>query len=65
MKNKPYPLNIVLEIKNLKEFALYCVNTYKSSITFQFEQNNEVLKISFQEFWNDINALGTMLYKLG
>lgn len=65
MKNRPYPLNKVPEIKNLKEFALYCANTYKNSIAFQFEQNKEVLKISFQEFWNDINALGTMLYKLG
>ena len=65
MKNKPYPLNVVPQINNLKEFALYCADTYEDGIAFQFEQNNEAVKISFREFLNDINGLGTSFYNLG
>lgn len=65
MKNKPYPLNTVPQVKNLKEFILFCANTYKDETAFQFEQDNKVLRISFQEFSDDINGLGTSLHHLG
>ncbi|MDD4492805.1 MAG: AMP-binding protein [Eubacteriales bacterium] len=65
MKNRPYPLNTVPPVKNLKEFVLYCANEYADRTAFQFEQYNEIIRISFREFLNDINGLGTMLRYLG
>jgi len=64
MKNKPYPLYGVPQINNLKELVLYCANTYKDLTAYQFEQSGETIRISFQEFLDDINGLGTMLYRL-
>jgi len=65
VKNKPYSLYNVPQINNLKELVLYCADTYKNSIAFQYEQDNETIQISFQKFLNDINGLGTMLYQHG
>ena len=65
MKNKPYPLNTVPKINNLKEFILYCASTYKDRTAFQFERDNDVLKISFQEFLDNVNGLGTQLHHIG
>ncbi|MDD4493511.1 MAG: AMP-binding protein [Eubacteriales bacterium] len=65
MRNKPYPLNKVPQTNNLKEFALYCASTYKDRIAFQFEQDSDISKVSFQELLDDINALGTALHHLG
>lgn len=65
IKNKPYPLNEVPQIYNLKKFVSHCVDTYKDRIVFQFEQDNDILKISYQEFSEDINALGTALCHFG
>jgi len=62
MKNKSYPLYNVPQIKNLKDMIIYCAETYKDSIAFQFEQNKEIIKVSFREFLNDINNLGTALH---
>ena len=65
MKNKPYPFNNVPQINSIKDMVIYCADMYKDSIAFQFEQNNEITRISFQEFLDDINGLGTMLYYRG
>jgi len=65
MKNKPYPLNTVPQINNLKEFILYCASTYKDRTAFQFEKDNGILRVSFPEFLEDANGLGTKLHKLG
>ena len=65
MKNKPYPLNKVPQIKNLKEFALYCADTYKERIAFKFEQDTGIVDKSFIDFLNEANSLGTMLHHLG
>lgn len=65
MKNRPYLLNMVPQIHNLKEMVSYCANTYKDQTLFQFENDNEIKKISFREFMDDINRLGTTLHKLG
>jgi len=65
MKNKPYPLYVVPQINNLKAFILYCASVYKDNTAFQFEEDNKIIKVSFQEFLDDINALGTALYNLG
>ncbi len=65
MKNRPYPLNTVPPVKNLKEFVLYCANEYADRTAFQFEQYNRIIRISFREFLDDINGLGTMLHYLG
>ena len=65
MKNKPYPLNNVPQINNLKEMVIYCAKTYKDSTVFQFKQNNEIIKISFQKFLDDINSLGTAFNNCG
>ena len=65
MKNKPYPLNNVPQINNLKEMVIYCSKTYKDSTVIQFKQNNEIIKISFQKFLDDINSLGTAFNNCG
>ena len=65
MKNKPYPMNTVPQVNNLKELMLYCKETYKNKTAFQFEHNHEIVKINFKELLDDMNGLGTSLYKLG
>jgi len=62
MKNQPYPLNDAPQIKNLKELALHCADVYEYKTVFQFEHENELVKISFREFWNEMNRLGTSFY---
>jgi len=52
-------------INDLKEFASYCSNEYKNKIAFQYRQNEEIAKISFLDFSENINALGTMLHNWG
>ena len=65
MKNKSYPLNSVPQINDLKNMVIYCAETYKNSTAFQFERNKEIVRISFQEFLDDINGLGTTLHYRG
>jgi len=65
MKNKQYPLNNVPQFNNLKDMVIYCADTYKDATAFQFEKDNETIKISFKEFLDDINGLGTALHNLG
>jgi len=64
VKNKQYPLNIVPKISNLKELVLNCANAYKHDILFQYEINGSIAKISFIDFMDDVNSLGTALNKL-
>lgn len=64
MKNRPYPLNVVPQISNLKEMVEYCEKTYKNATAFQFEKNNQKIKISFEQFHQDITTLGTILYSM-
>ena len=64
MKNKPYSLNHVPQINNLKDMVVFCTDTYKDSTAFQFTKDNIVIKKSFKEFSDDINGLGTALYNL-
>lgn len=65
MKNKPYPLNNVPQVNNLKDMVIYCADIYKDSTAFQFEQNNEIVRINFHKFLDDINGLGTMFHNRG
>lgn len=64
-KNEPYPLNKVPQINNLKEFIIYCSSTYKDETAFQFEEDNKIVKITYQKFLEDINALGTAFHHFG
>lgn len=63
MKNKPYPLNSVPEICNLKEMVNYCKNEYGNCVAFQYEENNIKIEITYDQFLSDINALGTSFYR--
>lgn len=65
MKNKPYPLNKVPQIKTLKEFAAYCGSIYQKETAFEFEQGEKTVQIRFQDFLEDMNGLGTALYHMG
>ena len=64
MKSHPYPLNVVPQINNLKEMIMYCTKTYKNATAFQFENNCKNEKISFEQFHQDINRLGTILHSM-
>ena len=65
MRNKPYPLNDSPQIYNLKDLISYCANEYKDKTAFMFENDNkQIIKISYIDFLNEVNALGTALYDI-
>lgn len=65
MKNNPYPLNNSPQIDNFKDLVLYCANEYKDKTAFVFENDcRQIVKVSYVDFLNDINALGATLYGL-
>ena len=61
MKNIPYPLYDVMEIKNLKELVSKCADTFGEKIAFRFEREKEEVCISYSQFKSDVDALGTAL----
>lgn len=58
---KPYQFNNAQQINNLKDMVIYCADTCKTSTAFQYEQDKEIVRVSFQEFLDDINGLGTII----
>jgi len=65
MKNKPYPLYDVMEIKNLKELVNKCADTFGEKTAFMFEREKEEVCISYSQFKSDVDALGTAFYDMG
>lgn len=60
---KSYSLNDSPKINNLKDLVSYCAKKYKNKDAFVFEDEHQhVIQISYMDFLNDINALGTALY---
>ena len=66
MKNASYPLCEVEEINNLKEFVEYTALEYCDKAAFEYKiSNNTNKKISYRQFKEDIESLGTAFFSLG
>jgi long-chain acyl-CoA synthetase len=64
MYGKPYPLYEVEPLSNLKEVINYIAEKYGDKTAFTFERNGEDVKISFNRFKADVEALGTVLFDM-
>lgn len=65
MKNQDYPLYEVDPVNNLKELVNHAAEKYGDKPAFMFERDKETVSISYRQFKNDVDALGTALFDLG
>ena len=52
----------IKEVRTLKELVQYGAAQYGEHIAFQYKKKKENVEISYQDFYQDINALGSYLY---
>lgn len=65
MKNKNYPLYSITSITTLKQL-IYDVPTIDESVAFVYTKGKkDTVKVTYGQFRNDIEALGTYLYCCG
>jgi len=65
MKKKDYPLYEVEYFSNFKEMLAQAVEQAGEKVAFKFKENNAVRDVTYNEFVNTVQALGTGLYSLG
>ncbi len=65
MKNKPYPYYNAPDEKTLKDLIEVCCNNHKDKIAFRYTHKNDEIQITYTQFKNDVEALGTALIKKG
>lgn len=58
-------LNKVREISNLKDMLYDSAKMYKDNIAFKYKEDGNAIEVKYEEFKNDVNALGTSLLDLG
>jgi long-chain acyl-CoA synthetase len=65
MKNRPYPLNPVDNIVNLKQFLSYTKGKYRDATAITFQRKKEQIDISYKQLQADVDSLGTTFLNLG
>jgi len=59
--NKKYELYKVNKINSVRDILKQAEKEAGSKIAFKFKENKEIKEVTYKEFIDDINALGTML----
>ena len=57
-----YPLYKHLNIKSLKQLVQWLSEESPNKTAFQYFEKNKVVSVSYKEFWQDIEALGTFFH---
>ena len=65
MKNQNYPLYQVEKTNDLKEMVEQIAEKYKEASAFIYEQGEEKINISYQQFKLDVDTFGMTLLNLG
>ena len=63
--NKNYSLNKVTKVKNIKEMLDIAVQEVGDKYAFQYKENEKIVCVTYKEFLQDINELGTALTSIG
>lgn len=63
--NKNYALNKVTKVKNIKEMLDIAVQEVGDKYAFQYKENEKIVCVTYKEFLQDINELGTALTSIG
>lgn len=64
MKNKPYDLYELPLIRDLKDMILQKKEQMPDAIAFAYSKGrNQIIKKTYNEFYDEVNAMGTWLYK--
>ncbi len=62
---KEYPYYDFPDMRDLKQLIDYAAESYGEKVAFMFEKDKENVCVSFEQFKNDIYALGTYFYSIG
>ncbi len=62
---KKYDLYKHERIFTIKELLHFCSNTYKDKIAFSYKEKKQNVEISYNQFFCDVNSLGSYLYSKG
>jgi len=54
----------VREIKDLKELLYSSAELYKNNIAFKYKEDGKIVDVTYEQFKNDVDALGTALLDL-
>ena len=49
----------------IKDFLSFCADKYNSKTAFMYQEKKKTVEVSFSQFRNDVEALGTYLYSEG
>ncbi len=63
--NKNYALNKVTKVKNIKEMLDIAVQEVGNKYAFQYKEKEKIVCVTYKEFLQDINELGTALTSIG
>ncbi|MEQ8201710.1 MAG: AMP-binding protein [Syntrophomonadaceae bacterium] len=65
MRRSNYPLYETDRVDNLKELLSNCAARYTDRIAFQYRHGSGIAQVSFQQFKQDVEGLGTAFLQLG
>ncbi len=63
--NKNYALNKVTKVKNIKEMLDIAVQEVGDKNAFEYKDKNKIICVTYKDFLQDINELGTALASIG
>ena len=63
--NRNYPLYKAEYYKTVRDMLKRQVDTKGDTVAYEFEDGKDVKKVTYAEFYNEVAALGTALYKKG
>ena len=63
--NKNYALNKVTKVKNIKEMLDIAVQEVGDKNAFEYKEKDKIVCVTYKEFLQDINELGTALTSIG
>jgi long-chain acyl-CoA synthetase len=65
VKNKPYPLNTIIEFEDLRTLLCLTESKYGDSTAFTFTKKAESVSISYRQFKADVDSLGCLFLNTG
>lgn len=65
MRNKPYPLYGRKSLSDLKSVVHHSAETNPDGAAFRYAENGTDITVTYQQFKDDIDMLGTAFYSLG
>lgn len=65
MRKSNYPLYQTIRVDNLKELLTNCAARYADRVAFQYRSGSGTARVSFQQFQQDVECLGTAFMHLG